>query len=51
VVRTRPGARFTDNVKNAYRVLMTRGMHGCYVYFDDPGTRALVESRIGRLAG
>jgi hypothetical protein len=46
VVRTRSGARFIDNVKNAYRVLLTRGMQGCYVYFDDPATRAFVESRL-----
>jgi DUF2075 family protein len=46
VVKTRSGARFTDNVKNAYRVLMTRGMQGCYVYFEDPATRAFVESRM-----
>jgi DUF2075 family protein len=46
VVKTRSGGRFTDNVKNAYRVLMTRGMRGCYVYFEDAATRAYVESRL-----
>jgi len=46
VVKTRSGARFTDNVKNTYRVLLTRGMQGCYVYFMDPETRAFVESRL-----
>jgi DUF2075 family protein len=46
VVKTRSGARFTDNVKNAYRVLLTRGMRGCYVYFEDAETRAFVESRL-----
>jgi DUF2075 family protein len=47
VVRTRSGGRFTDNVKNAYRVLMTRGMRGCYVYFENPETRSYVEGRLG----
>ncbi len=46
VVRTRSGARFTDNVKNTYRVLLTRGMQGCFVYFVDAETRAFVESRL-----
>jgi len=46
VVKTRSGARFTDNVKNAYRVLLTRGMRGCYVYFEDAETRAFVEGRL-----
>jgi hypothetical protein len=46
VVRTRSGARFTDNVKNAYRVLLTRGMRGCYVFFADAATRAYVASRL-----
>jgi DUF2075 family protein len=46
VVRTRSGPRFTDNVKNTYRVLLTRGMLGCYVYFMDDSTRAFVESRL-----
>jgi len=46
VVRTRSGPRFTDNVKNAYRVLLSRGMLGCYVYFMDEATRKFVESRL-----
>jgi hypothetical protein len=46
VVKTRSGPRFTDNVKNAYRVLLTRGMRGCYVSFEDAETRAFVESRL-----
>ena len=31
---------------NAYRVLLTRGMKGCYVYFMDAETRKFVQSRI-----
>jgi DUF2075 family protein len=46
VVKTRSGPRFTDNVKNTYRVLLSRGMRGCYVYFMDKGTREFVESRL-----
>ena len=34
----RSGDRFTDLVKRTYRVLLTRGLKGCYVYFQDPGT-------------
>jgi hypothetical protein len=45
-IKTRSGARFTDCVKNAYRVLLTRGMKGCYVYFVDQQTRDYVASRI-----
>ena len=33
-------------VKNAYRVLLTRGLSGCYVYFQDDQTRDFVLSRI-----
>ena len=38
--------RFVDLVKNTYRVLLTRGMKGCYVYFMDEETRKFFESRI-----
>lgn len=37
---------FTTLVKNAYRVLLTRGLRGCAVYFDDAPTRDFVRSRI-----
>ncbi|MEM0322137.1 MAG: DUF2075 domain-containing protein, partial [Thermoprotei archaeon] len=39
-------AEFTRYVKNAYRVLLTRGMMGCYVYFIDGETRRYFESRL-----
>ena len=32
----RSGDRFTDLVKRTYRVLLTRGLKGCYVYFEEP---------------
>lgn len=41
-------ARYTDLVRNTYRVLLTRGMKGCYVYFEDEETRAFVLSRTER---
>jgi DUF2075 family protein len=48
VVRTRSGVRFTDIVKNAYRVLLTRGMRACYLCILDDETRAYVTERIAR---
>lgn len=38
--------QFLDLVKNTYRVLFTRGIKGCYVYFMDEGTRRFFQSRI-----
>jgi DUF2075 family protein len=38
--------KFVDLVKNTYRVLLTRGMKGFYVYFMDEETRKFFESRI-----
>jgi uncharacterized protein len=42
------GAPFVELVKHTYRVLLTRGLLGCYVYFQDEGTRDFVLSRIER---
>ena len=39
-------ALFTDLVKSTYRVLLTRGLRGCYVYFEDEQTRDFVLSRV-----
>ncbi len=39
-------AEFTRFVKSTYRVLLTRGLRGCYVYFMDAPTRDFVLSRI-----
>jgi DUF2075 family protein len=41
-------AEFTDFVKSTYRVLLTRGLRGCYVYFIDAPTRDFFLSRIER---
>ena len=38
--------QFTDLAKNIYRVLLTRGIRGCYVYFMDHGTREHFQSLI-----
>jgi DUF2075 family protein len=46
VVKTRSGARFTDIVKNTYRVLLTRGMRGCYVSILDEETRTFVRAQL-----
>ena len=37
---------FTKYVKNVYRVLLTRGMKGCYVYFMDKETEEFFKSKI-----
>jgi len=37
---------FTELVKNTYRVLLSRGMKGCYVYFMDDGTGNFFRSRM-----
>ena len=41
---------FTRLIKNTYRVLLSRGLKGAYLYFTDEKTRDFVESRIDRLA-
>jgi len=42
---SRSGNQFTDLVKNTYRVLLSRGLKGCYMYFIDKDTEAFVRSR------
>jgi DUF2075 family protein len=37
---------FLDLVKNTYRVLLSRGMKGCYVYFMDKETEKFFKSRM-----
>ncbi len=39
---------FTEFAKSIYRVLLTRGLRGCYVYFIDAQTRDFVLSRLER---
>jgi uncharacterized protein len=42
--------QFLELVKNTYRVLLTRGMKGCFVYFMDEATRNFVRSRMEKSA-
>jgi hypothetical protein len=42
----RSGDKFVDLVKNTYRVLLSRGMKGCYVYFMNKDTERFFKSRI-----
>lgn len=42
----RGGDRFTEFVKNTYRVLLSRGLKGCYVHFMDRDTERFVRSRM-----
>lgn len=41
--------RFAELVKNTYRVLLSRGMKGCYVYFEDADTEKFIRSRTENL--
>jgi hypothetical protein len=41
---------FTRLVKNTYRVLLSRGMKGCYAYFADPETEAFFRQQLVTLA-
>ena len=43
----RAGEDFVALVKNTYRVLLSRGLKGCYVYFQDKDTERFFRSRIG----
>jgi hypothetical protein len=47
----RSGERFLELVKRTYRVLLTRGIRGCFVHFIDPDTRDYVRSRISEPMG
>ena len=40
----RSGDKFTNLVKRTYRVLLTRGLKGCYVYSDDPVTKQQISN-------
>ena len=44
----RSGDQFTDLVKRTYRVLLTRGLEGCYVFFEGPATRTRISSALTR---
>ena len=42
----RDAANFTEYVRNIYRVLLSRGMQGCFVYFTDEATKDYFLGRI-----
>ena len=46
VVKKAAEEEFVNLVKQTYRVLLTRGMKGCYVYFEDAATREFFLSRM-----
>ena len=46
VVKTPSGKQFIDVVKNAYRAVLARGMHGGPICILDLETRAYVENRL-----
>ena len=39
-------SNFETYMKNVYRVLLTRGMKGCYVYFTDKETEEYFSKRM-----
>jgi DUF2075 family protein len=43
--------KFITLVKNTYRVLLTRGIKGCFVYFEDKETEQFFRSRTERVGG
>ena len=45
-VKRATSENFVNLIKNTYRVLLTRGMKGCFLYFLDAETREFVESRL-----
>lgn len=42
----RSGEKFTELIKNSYRILLSRALKGCYVYFVDKETEKFVRSRM-----
>lgn len=38
-------------IRNTYKVLLTRGQKGCYVYCEDPGLREYLKQRIAKCNG
>ena len=46
IVKRGPRDGFTDLIKRTYRVLLTRGMKGCYVYCEEDAIRDRFHARI-----
>ena len=47
--QVKSSADFLKLLKNTYRVLLSRGIKGCYIYFMDKGTAIFFRSRIQAL--
>lgn len=45
-VVARSGDQFIELVKNTYRVLLSRGLKGCYLHFIDKDTERFIKSRV-----
>lgn len=45
-VKRAPPEEFLYLIRNTYRVLLTRGMKGCFVFFEDKDTERFFKSRI-----
>ncbi|MDR3747112.1 MAG: DUF2075 domain-containing protein [Acidobacteriota bacterium] len=50
VVKKAPEAEFISLVKQTYRILLTRGMKRCYVYFVNKNTKEFFRSRMESLS-
>lgn len=50
-VGKRSKERFVDLVENTHRVLLSRGLKGCFVHFLDKETERFIRSRIEQRAG
>jgi DUF2075 family protein len=50
VVKKAREEEFVNLVKQTYRVLLTRGMKGCYAYFEDAATMDYIRTRTERSA-
>jgi uncharacterized protein len=46
IVKRGPRDQFTELIKRTYRVLLTRGMKGCYMYAQDAATRTQLEAAV-----
>jgi hypothetical protein len=45
----RDKTHFLSYIKNTYKILFTRGMKGCYVYFEDKETELFFKSRMEKI--
>ncbi|MBC5721597.1 DUF2075 domain-containing protein [Flintibacter sp. NSJ-23] len=49
-LKKRPNPELADRiVRNTYKVLLTRGQKGCYIYCQDPALRDYMKKRIEKM--